>query len=206
LHWGLLHDNVAFVAASLGLAQQARASFGEQAWPGSLGDGELDRHLGKPQAAQDGQQPAAQAVALEWLLELAAVSGDESWREACDQILHQASGAMTRYPTMHKDLWRVFHRAVNGLGLVILHGATTEAWFGPLLGRSQPDLLWIRPKVSQWLAEQGAASLQERPAGRAYYCQGSVCQQPAGSLSELAQQLPPPLPVKIASSPTDQET
>lgn len=200
LHFGLLNDDVTFVAASQALAKHTLANFNDQGWPNALANSGIDQHLGKPQSTQDGQQPSAQALTLEWLLEWATISGDTSWRDAAEQIVHQTSGAMARYPIMHKDLWRVFHRMANGLGVVILHGEKTDSWHGPLLGRSHPDLLWVRPKVSQWLLEQGAPSLQERPAGRAYYCQGYVCQEPASSLSELAEQVPPPRPVKIANN------
>ena len=199
LRWGLTFDSAEFLQASLHLARHACSRFSQPTWtpvaddtlfqPLSSGKNGTVGRLATAAIYQDGQNPSPLALTVDWMCDLHAATGDDTWRLAADEIVHQTSGAMMRMPAATRDLWRAYHRYAGGHATVFLAGLPTDDWYRRLCGRTSPELLWIRPRCASWLAAQNAPALQGRSGTAAYYCQGATCQQPATSLSQLAQQL-----------------
>ncbi|MBN1666240.1 MAG: thioredoxin domain-containing protein, partial [Anaerolineales bacterium] len=149
----------------------------------------------RPKDVQDNAIPSGNALAALALLQLAAYSGEHSWRKLAEEALGSMQNFMVRYPTG-------FAQWLNALDFAL--GPVQEV---ALVGKAgAPDLqalqtaLWstYRPRLVAACAPDGQATetpplLANRPVqneqATAYVCQGFVCQRPVNTAAELLTQL-----------------
>ena len=151
----------------------------------------------RPRNLFDNAVPSGTSVAIDWLLRLAVVLGEERYEAAALAALRPMADLMQRYPS---GFGRYLSALDFHLGPVaevaLVWRAGERATFAPLLGtvlaRYQPNRVVVG-------AEEGAAGaaglplLAERPTvdGRptAYVCEHYVCQLPVTDPEALARQL-----------------
>ena len=151
----------------------------------------------RPRNLFDNAVPSGTSVAIDWLLRLAVVPGEERYEAAALAALRPMADLMQRYPS---GFGRYLSALDFHLGPVaevaLVWRAGERAALAPLLGtvfaRYQPNRVVVG-------AEEGAAGaaglplLAERPTvdGRptAYVCEHYVCQLPVTDPEALARQL-----------------
>jgi uncharacterized protein len=129
----------------------------------------------------DGAVPSANAVAAGALLRLAALTGDERYRQAGARIVEIAAPLLAEQPVAVADL-------VAASGMV---SGGTEV----LVAGDRPDLLaevrrrWLPDGVVSWGEPRPSPLWEGRDAGAAYVCRRFACQAPAADAATLATQL-----------------
>jgi uncharacterized protein YyaL (SSP411 family) len=130
----------------------------------------------------DGATPSANSVAAGALLRLAALTGQDRYRERAEAILGRVLPLAANHPT-------AFTHALAALDLMASRPVEI------VVAGERPDLLAeLRPRhlptaVLAW-GERGAGPLWEsRPDGFAYVCRDYSCLAPAASPTELADRL-----------------
>jgi uncharacterized protein YyaL (SSP411 family) len=151
----------------------------------------------RPRNLFDNAVPSGTSVAIDWLLRLAVVLGEERYEAAALAALRPMADLMQRYPSGFGRYLSAldFHLGpVAEVALVWRAGerAALAPLLGTVLGRYQPNRVVVG-------AEEGAAGaaglplLAERPTvdGRptAYVCEHYVCQLPVTDPEALARQL-----------------
>jgi hypothetical protein len=151
----------------------------------------------RPRNLFDNAVPSGTSVAIDWLLRLAVVLGEERYEAAALAALRPMADLMQRYPSGFGRYLSAldFHLGpVAEVALVWRAGerATLAPLLGTVLARYQPNRVVVG-------AEEGAAGaaglplLAERPTvdGRptAYVCEHYVCQLPVTDPEALARQL-----------------
>jgi len=140
----------------------------------------------RPKDLMDNATPSANSLAAMGLIRLAALTGDESYRQRAEAIVTLLAGVAGKHPTAFGHL----------LGAAdLLAGGTTEI----VVTGDRPDLLaevrrrWLPDAVLAWGQRSDSPLWEGRPEtgadGRAYVCRGFVCDAPATSADDLAAHL-----------------
>jgi uncharacterized protein YyaL (SSP411 family) len=152
--------------------------------------------LFRPKDVQDNAIPCGNSLAAMSLLQMAALSGREDWRQKAEGMLASIQASATRYPTAFANWLTAMHFAlgdVKQIGVLSPSGDTNES-------KRFSDIIWkqYRPDVvlagSNFPIPDGAPELlRDRPLVQgittAYLCSNFVCQQPVISPKDLEKQL-----------------
>ncbi len=142
-------------------------------------DGE--RLIARPKEVVDGAVPSANSVATLALLRLAAVTGDDRYREPAARMLDLSAPLLAEEPGMVADL----------VLAVLIADRQTEV----VVAGDRPDLLavvrarWLPEAVLAWGEPTGGPLWEGRRDGLAYVCHRHACLSPAGDPATLAEQL-----------------
>jgi uncharacterized protein len=130
----------------------------------------------------DNAVPSANSLAAVALQRLAALSGEDRYRQLADQILRLAGPLAARHPTAFGHLLTAVDLAVHGVDEVVVVG-------------DRPDLVAVvhgayRPRaVLAWGERYDSPLWAGRDDGRAYVCRHYACRLPAEDPATLAGQL-----------------
>ncbi len=130
----------------------------------------------------DNAVPSANSLAAVALQRLAALSGEDRYRQLADQILRLAGPLAARHPTAFGHLLTAVDLAVHGVDEVVVAG-------------DRPDLVAVvhgayRPRaVLAWGERYDSPLWAGRDDGRAYVCRHYACRLPAEDPATLAGQL-----------------
>ncbi len=151
----------------------------------------------RPREVGDNATPSGNSVAAEALLRLAALTGNERYRERAEAILAGVAPLLARFPAGFGRMLCAADLAATRIKEVAVIGeptaADTVALLAPLQQPYRPHLVIARAAPGDAEAPSLTPLLRERPAiaGRAtaYVCEGFVCKLPATTPAELAAQL-----------------
>jgi uncharacterized protein YyaL (SSP411 family) len=191
-----------WLAAALDLGGQLSERFGDPqggGWWSTATDHE--RLLAREKPTHDGAEPSGASVALQVMLRLAAVTGEERWREEARRALRQAAPALEASPlSLHETLVGLEHWLEPAREVVLAWppGAPPPE---PLLAVLRRTFLPSRALLGG-SAGEGLAALArlaplaegKAPAGgraSAYVCLRGACRLPVTEPGELAAQLAP---------------
>jgi uncharacterized protein YyaL (SSP411 family) len=143
---------------------------------------DAERLVARNKDLMDNATPSANSLAAVALLRLAALTGEERYRDRAERILRLAGSLATQHPTAFGHLLAAIDLAVNGIDEVVVAG-------------DRPDLVevvqsrFLPGAVLAW-GERYASPLWEgRDDGRAYVCRNYACRLPADDPEALAAQL-----------------
>ena len=183
---------------ALGLADQLIALF----WDEELGGfydtaADHQRLITRPRDVSDNAAPSGNSAATELLLRLAALTGEDSYRERAERVLGGLATHMARFPTGFGRLLCAADLAAAPIVELAIVGPTaapaTQALVAAALASYRPHLVVARRDpaddtvvaLTPLLSERGLVKGQ--PA--AYVCQGFVCQLPVTTPADLVSQL-----------------
>ncbi|MCD9622507.1 thioredoxin domain-containing protein [Rhabdothermincola salaria] len=140
----------------------------------------------RPKDLMDNATPSANSLAAVGLARLAALTGDHTHRDRADAVVRLLGDVAGKHPTAFGHLL---------VAVDLLDRGTTEI----VITGDRPDLLaevhrrWLPQAVLAW-GDPRETPLWEGRAetgsdGRAYVCQGYVCQAPASTIDELLARL-----------------
>jgi uncharacterized protein YyaL (SSP411 family) len=130
----------------------------------------------------DNATPGANGLAAVGLLRLAALTGDDRYRERGLDIVRLLGGMAVQHPTAFGHVLTAVDLAVRGTTEIVVAG-------------DRPDLLevvrsrYLPNAVVAWGERSGGPLWEGREDGRAYVCRSYTCQLPASTPEELQQQL-----------------
>jgi uncharacterized protein YyaL (SSP411 family) len=183
-----------------GLAEELIRLFWDEREEGFFDTGQDHEALVvRPRNLFDNAVPCGSSVAVEVLLRLAILTGDERYERLALSALRPMAELMSRYPTgFGRFLCALdFHLSpVAEVALIWPEGAGGER-LQPLLdeifGRYLPNRVAVGAADGDRTASTGIPLLETRPAVQgkptAYVCQRYVCQAPTTDPAELARQL-----------------
>ena len=134
----------------------------------------------------DNATPSANSLAAVAMLRLAALTGEERYRDRAERIMRLAGPLATQHPTAFGHLLAAVDLAVNGIDEVVVAG-------------DRPDLVeavqsrFLPGAVLAWGERYVSPLWEGRDDGRAYVCRNYACQLPAEDPDALAAQLHPGL-------------
>jgi len=137
----------------------------------------------RPKEFIDGALPSPNSVGARALARLAALSGEDRYRQAAETIVDAATPLLTARPVAVADLVPTLSLLRDGSELVVTG--------------DRPDLLdesrrtWFPNLVVAWGERTESPLWQDREDGAAYLCQGFACRMPATDRGTLAAQLAP---------------
>jgi uncharacterized protein YyaL (SSP411 family) len=132
----------------------------------------------------DNATPSANANAAFALARLAALTGDDRYREHAEQIVRLLGGPFEKHPT-------AFTRLAQAVD--ILAGTAIEV----VVPGQRPDLVhavherYLPSAVLAWGERYPSPLWDGREDGRAYVCEAFACKTPATTVEELVAQLQP---------------
>ncbi len=147
---------------------------------------DAERLVARNKDLMDNATPSANSLAAVALLRLAALTGEERYRDRAERIMRLAGPLATQHPTAFGHLLAAVDLAVNGIDEVVVAG-------------DRPDLVeavqsrFLPGAVLAW-GERYASPLWEgRDDGRSYVCRNYACRLPAEDPEALTAQLHPGL-------------
>jgi uncharacterized protein YyaL (SSP411 family) len=145
---------------------------------------DAERLITRDKDLQDNATPSANSLAAVGLLRLAALTGDDGYRERAEAILRLLGGLAVEHPLAFAHL----------LAAVDLHASgTTEV----VVAGSRPDLVsavqarYLPNAVLAWGEAYESPLWEGRADGAAYVCQHYACKLPAADVDTLLAQLAP---------------
>jgi uncharacterized protein YyaL (SSP411 family) len=143
---------------------------------------DAERLITRDKDVQDNATPSANSLAAVALLRLAALTGDDRYRERAEAILRLLGGLATDHPLAFAHL----------LAAVDLHASgTTEV----VVAGARPDLVtvvqarYLPNAVLAWGERYDSPLWESRTDGAAYVCQHYTCKLPATDVETLVAQL-----------------
>lgn len=130
----------------------------------------------------DNATPGANGLAAVGLLRLAALTGDDRYRERGEAIVRLLGAMAVQHPTAFGHLLAAVDLVARGTTEIVVAG-------------ERPDLVAVaqgglRPNaVLAWGERYDSPLWEGRDDGRAYVCQHYTCQLPAGDAASLEAQL-----------------
>jgi uncharacterized protein len=143
---------------------------------------DAERLVARNKDLMDNATPSANSLAAVALLRLAALTGEERYRDRADRILRLTGSLATQHPTAFGHLLAAVDLAVNGIDEVVVAG-------------DRPDLVdvvhrrFLPGAVLAWGERYPSPLWEGRDDGRAYVCHSYACQLPAADPEALAAQL-----------------
>jgi hypothetical protein len=143
---------------------------------------DAERLVARNKDLMDNATPSANSLAAVALLRLAALRGEERYREGAEQILRLAGSLATQHPTAFGHLLAAVDLAVNGIDEVVVAG-------------DRPDLVavvrsrFLPGAVLAWGERYPSPLWEGRDDGRAYVCRNYACRLPAEDPEALVAQL-----------------
>ncbi len=143
---------------------------------------DADALIARPKDLMDNATPGANGLAAVGLLRLAALTGDERYRDHGEAVVRLLGEMAVAHPT-------AFGHALAAVDL--LARGTTEV----VVAGDRPDLLaearagFHPTAVLAWGERYDSPLWEGREDGRAYVCQGYACRLPASGVDELRAQL-----------------
>jgi uncharacterized protein YyaL (SSP411 family) len=147
---------------------------------------DAERLVARNKDLMDNATPSANSLAAVALLRLAALTGEEGYRDRAERILRLAGSLATQHPTAFGHLLAAVDLAVNGIDEVVVAG-------------DRPDLVevvqsrFLPGAVLAWGERYPSPLWEGRDDGRAYVCRNYACRLPAEDPEALAAQLHPGL-------------
>ena len=151
--------------------------------------------LFRPKETQDNATPSGNSLACEALMKLAALAGDNKYREIAERALPLITDPALRYP-LGFARWLSVAENVNGIikQVAILGDAGNEMFrrmIRVIHGDYRPEVVVAASAIP--FEDSAPALLRDRPLvdGKvtAYVCEGFVCRQPATDVDTLIAQL-----------------
>ncbi len=153
--------------------------------------------IGRPRELTDNVTPSGTSLAVEGLLRLAALTGEERYRDYAARVLLPLTGTMAQQPLAFGHLLAALDDFIGPFFEVALVGAAgdpaTIALRQAVGSRYLPWMVLAQAAPSDAEAQAAVPLLAERgliddqPA--AYVCQGFVCQRPVTVPEQLLEQL-----------------
>jgi uncharacterized protein YyaL (SSP411 family) len=143
---------------------------------------DAERLVARNKDLMDNATPSANSLAAVALLRLAALTGEDRYRDRAERILCLAGSAATQHPTAFGYLLAAVELAVHGIDEVVVAG-------------DRPDLVevvhsrFLPGAVLAWGERYPSPLWEGRDDGRAYVCRDYACQLPADDPGALAAQL-----------------
>jgi uncharacterized protein len=143
---------------------------------------DAERLVARNKDLMDNATPSANSLAAVALMRLAALTGDERYRDRADQIVRLTGSLATQHPTAFGHLLTAVDFAANGIDEVVVAG-------------ERPDLVevvqsrFLPGAVLAWGERYPSPLWEDRDDGRAYVCRDYACQLPAENPEALAAQL-----------------
>ena len=145
----------------------------------------------RPHGLDDGPVPAGQSLAAQLFVRLAALTGEDRWRQAALEIVTPLTAAIARVPLALSALGCVAEQLVAPSREVAVVGPSSDPATAALLTE-----VWRRRdphRVVAWGPAAGVPLLAGRPLvdglPTAYVCEGFSCMAPTTDPAELAAQL-----------------
>lgn len=177
------------------LAEEMLTSFQDSA--GGFYDTRHDQSglLVRPKELQDNATPSGNALTAMSLLWLAAYSDNRQWQTQAEKLLGAVQELLIRYPTAFSYWLQALDFAIGPVKQIALVWPEDCTDYQPYLNE-----IWntYRPRTvlasSAWPVPPSAPPLlKNRPpvdhSVTVYICKGFVCNQPAGTLNDLKEQL-----------------
>jgi uncharacterized protein YyaL (SSP411 family) len=187
-----------FVVQARKLADAMLARFWDEA-ANSFFDTAADHEqlIGRPRELTDNVTPSGTSLAVEALLRLAALTGEERYRDFAARVLLPLTGTMAQQPLAFGHLLAALDDFIGPFYEVAIVGAAgdpaTIALRQALSSRYLPRMVFAQAAPGDTAAQASVALLADRrllddqPA--AYVCQGFVCQRPVTAPAQLLEQL-----------------
>jgi uncharacterized protein YyaL (SSP411 family) len=187
-----------FVVQARKLADAMLARFWDEA-ANSFFDTAADHEqlIGRPRELTDNVTPSGTSLAVEALLRLAALTGEERYRDFAARVLLPLTGTMAQQPLAFGHLLAALDDFIGPFYEVAIVGAAgdpaTIALRQALSSRYLPRMVFAQAAPGDTAAQASVALLTDRrllddqPA--AYVCQGFVCQRPVTAPAQLLDQL-----------------
>jgi uncharacterized protein len=143
---------------------------------------DAERLVARNKDLMDNATPSANSLAAVALLRLAALTGEERYRDRAERILRLAGPLATQHPTAFGHLLAAVDLAVNGIDEVVVAG-------------DRPDLVevvqsrFLPGAVLAWGERYPSPLWEGRDDGRAYVCRNYACRLPAEDPEALTAQL-----------------
>ena len=168
-------------------ARSTADSLVELFWDGERGGlfttgADAERLVTRNKDLMDNATPSANSLAAVGLLRLAALTGEDAYRDRAEDILRLAGPLATRHPTAFGHLLAAVDMERSGLDEVVVAG-------------DRPDLVaevqrrYLPNAVLAWGEGFPSPLWEGREGGRAYLCRGYTCRLPAADVATLAAQL-----------------
>ncbi|MGD1983638.1 MAG: thioredoxin domain-containing protein [Chromatiaceae bacterium] len=151
----------------------------------------------RPKPLGDDAMPSGNAVAIEGLQLLAAISGDMMLQDAADRALRAAWPAIERAGYAHVGLLEALHGYLEPPELLIVRGRkeALDEWRQALKQAAEPGRrAFLIPADAAGLPEALAAKTAEPDRVVAYRCRGHQCEPPFSDPAELHPGEPPATP------------
>jgi len=141
----------------------------------------------RPESHQDGATPSGAALAVECLLRLGLVAGDERAFGIAEAYLAARAPQAAAQPYMASRLLAGLDLYLHATELVVSEGPGREELLAAARRAYAPSLMIAGP----WASESIRAGKQAAADGRsqAYVCRGQACSPPAGAAAELVELL-----------------
>jgi uncharacterized protein YyaL (SSP411 family) len=138
--------------------------------------------IARPKDLMDNATPGANGLAAVGLLRLAALTGDDRYRDRGLELVRLLGPLAVQHPTAFGHVLAAVDLAARGTTEIVVAG-------------DRPDLLAVARRrflptaVLAWGERFDSPLWQGREDGRAYVCQSYACKLPAESAEDLAAQL-----------------
>ncbi len=143
---------------------------------------DAERLVARNKDLMDNATPSANSLAAVALLRLAALTGEERYRDRARQILRLTGSLATQHPTAFGHMLAAVDLAVHGIDEVVVAGDRRDL-VEVVQGRFLPGA------VLAWGERYPSPLWEGRDDGRAYVCRNFACQLPAEDAEVLAAQL-----------------
>ncbi len=147
----------------------------------------VDRLIHRPESNQDGAMPSGAAVAVECMVALGRVAGDERARDTAERYLAARAGLAASQPYMGARLLAALDGALHGVELVVSEGAGREELLAAARRAYAPGLSVIGPWADESLRAGKGPAVDGR--AQAYVCRGQTCSAPVSDAAELVELL-----------------
>jgi uncharacterized protein len=143
---------------------------------------DAERLVARNKDLMDNATPGANGLAAVGLLRLAALTGDDRYRDGAQRILRLTGSLAAQHPTAFGYLLAAVDLAAHGIDEVVVAG-------------ERPDLVEVVQRrflpgaVLAWGERYDSPLWEGRDAGRAYVCRNYACRLPAEDPATLAAQL-----------------
>jgi hypothetical protein len=153
----------------------------------------------RPREITDNATPAGNSVAMDVLLRLAVLTGNEEYRAVAEKVIGKSTAMMARHPQAFGRLLSAADFLVGPARELVIVGDPASEEVRALLrvarAEFRPNLVIAAAAPGSPLSEmlplfEGRAMLENRPT--AYVCENYACRQPVTTPAALAEQLAGP--------------